>query len=228
MYAVNRSDRLDEALELASQLNSGTEASAVSGAWAAIESLLFHPGDKADVEEGRAVSADRLAGIIACSWPQAELTTLGYKHKPLQPDQISKRLKSCRTSVERCEVVAEALVAGTPLALPSYNDIAAAERMRAVLRAPHGQLMDVRHVFQGVFRRLYRQRNIVMHGGSTAAIALDPALRTAAPLLGAGLDRVVHGRLSRGIDPLELAARAENSLALVGDPLGPAVTRLLE
>ncbi|WP_143261522.1 integrase [Allokutzneria sp. NRRL B-24872] len=175
MYAVNRSDRLDEALELAAQLNAGVAASAVAGAWAAIESLLFQPGDKADVEEGRAVSADRLAGIVACSWPRAELTALSHKHKPQPSDPTSKRLAQCRHNLDRSEVIAEELAAGTPLAPSSYSDIAAAERLKAVLLAPYAQLSDVRQVYQGVFRRLYRQRNIVMHGGSTAAIALGTA-----------------------------------------------------
>ncbi len=44
--------------------------------------------------------------------------------------------------------------------------------MKAVLAGPHSQLADVRTIVTGVFRRLYRQRNIVVHGGSTAGIAL--------------------------------------------------------
>jgi hypothetical protein len=71
-------------------------------------------------------------------------------------------------------------------------------------------------------------RSSTTHGGNTAAIALDPALRTAAPLIGAGLDRMVHAQLINQVGPLDLAARAENSLALVSDPLGPALTKLLE
>jgi hypothetical protein len=47
-------------------------------------------------------------------------------------------------------------------------------------------------------------------------------------LVGAGLDRLVHAALTLGVEPLDLAARAENSLALVGDPLGPPVTGLLD
>jgi hypothetical protein len=37
MYCVNHSDRLDGALEPAAPLNAGLAASAVAGAWAAIE-----------------------------------------------------------------------------------------------------------------------------------------------------------------------------------------------
>jgi hypothetical protein len=228
MYSVNQSDRLDEALELAAPLNAGPAASAAAGAWAAIESLLFHPGDQNDVEEGRAVAADRLAAVVTCSWPRAELTTLSYRHKPATSDAISDELRTCQSNMERSEVIARALSAGTALALQSPADIAAAERMKAVLNAPYQQLGDVRCITQGVLRRLYRQRNIVVHGGNTSALALDSALRTAAPLIGAGIDRLVHAQLVNHVEPLDLAARAENSLALAGDPLGPTLTQLLE
>jgi hypothetical protein len=39
---------------------------------------------------------------------------------------------------------------------------------------------------------------------------------------------LVHAKLTSGLDPLNLAARPENSLVLVGDPLGPHVTKLLD
>jgi hypothetical protein len=77
-------------------------------------------------------------------------------------------------------------------------------------------------------RRLYRQRNIVLHGGSPQAVALDPTLRTAAPLVGAGLDRIAHAYLADRVLPLTLAAKAELRLALVGAQDAPPVTDLLE
>ena len=88
--------------------------------------------------------------------------------------------------------------------------------------------MGVRAAVEGSLRRLYRQRNIVLHGGSTESVALDAALRTAAPLVGAGLDRVAHAYLADGITPLALAATAETSLALAGAQDAPPVTDLLE
>ncbi|TNC28022.1 integrase [Amycolatopsis alkalitolerans] len=229
MYSVNRSDRLDEALELAAPLHDGSASTAAAGGWAAVESLLYHPGDELDVSEGRAVVADRLAAIVACSWPRAELTTLSYRHRPPTPDRLSQRLDECNTNMQRSQVVADALTDGTstPLVLTSPHEHAAAKRMKSLIDDPIGQLTEVNRVLSGVFRRLYRQRNIVVHGGSTEAIALDAALRTSAPLIGAALDRLVHAQLIDNEGPLTLAARAENSLTLVGDPLGPGITRLL-
>lgn len=228
MYSVTGPDRLDDALELAAPLNEGPPAPAVSGAWTAIESLLYHPGDKAEAEGGRAVAGDRLAALVACSWPRAELTALSYQHHPERPDALSVSLASCATNAERSEAVAEVLRGGGHLTLGRSSDIAACKRMSQLLTRPYPELADVRTFFTGVMRRLYRQRNIVTHGGTTAAVALDAALRTAAPLVGAGLDRLVHSWLTLGIEPLDLAARAENALALASDPLGPPVTGLLD
>ncbi|WP_155984748.1 hypothetical protein [Saccharomonospora piscinae] len=228
MYKVKHSERLDEALELAAPLNDGSASTAAAGGWAAVESLLFHPGDQQDVAEGRAVVADRLAAIVACSWPRAELTTLSYRHKPSTPDDLSRRLGTRETNVERSRLVADALSSDhCPLALECPHELAAASRMKALLAQPRKELNDVSRILRGVFRRLYRQRNIIVHGGNTKAIALDAALRTSAPLIGAALDRLVHAQLVENERPLTVAARAENSLALAGDPLGPDITRLL-
>jgi len=76
IYKVDAPSRLDEALELAAPLDAGPTAPAVSGGWAALESLLYQPGDPRDVADGRVVAADRLAAIVACSWPRAEMIAL--------------------------------------------------------------------------------------------------------------------------------------------------------
>ncbi|GAA2504434.1 hypothetical protein [Winogradskya humida] len=228
MYSITGSDRLDDALELAAPVNGGPPAPAVSGAWAAIESLMYHPGDKTDPSAGRAVAADRMASLVACSWPRAELTALSYRHKPPKPDDLSLALADAQSNAERCDVLVGVLSTPDQPVLTRASDVAARQRMANLVMSPHRELADVQRVYSGVMRRLYRQRNIVAHGGTTAAVALEAALRTAAPLVGAGLDRLVHASLTQGLEPLELAARAENSLALVGDPLGRGVTRLLD
>jgi hypothetical protein len=100
--------------------------------------------------------------------------------------------------------------------------------MSTLIASPRRSLLGVRSTVEGALRRLYRQRNIVLHGGSTQAVALDATLRTCAPLVGAGLDRIAHAYLADRVMPLALAARAETRLALAG-PKGIAqVTDLLE
>ncbi|SNY49845.1 hypothetical protein [Paractinoplanes atraurantiacus] len=56
---------------------------------------------------------------------------------------------------------------------------------------------------------------------------MKAALRIAVPLVGAGLDRITHASLVEGLAPLDLAARAEVGLNLVGGETGLTVADLL-
>lgn len=228
---METSEEFDDALELAAAVNTGALGPAVAGAWAAIESLLTDPHDPRD--EGKVAAADRLAAIIACSWPRAELTTLSYRYRSAgAADQLSTLLSQCTQNRARAAVMAEALSADGSLQFGQsrnlHADPAAAERMRRLVDQPGTTLREVRDRFSVTLRRLYRSRNILLHGGSTQGVALAASLRTAAPLVGAGLDRIVHAALTEGLRPLDLAARAENSLKLVGGETGLSVVDLLE
>jgi hypothetical protein len=234
LYRVNEQQSLiDDALELAAPINQGALGPAVAGAWAAIESLLSHPDDPIEEERsGKAVAADRLASIIACSWPRAELTVLSYRHNPEPADDLAKSLAACETNLDRARAVACALKAGASLDVARsrrrHSDQAAAERMAKLLSNPQRELAAAVSTFKVVVRRLYRTRNIVLHGGSTKGVAMQAALRTAAPLFGAGMDRLVHAALAEQIHPLDLAARAEIALRLVDGETGLSVAELLE
>lgn len=121
-----------------------------------------------------------------------------------------------------------ALQAGRGLATKSATDDAAVCRMAALATMPRKKLQSVRETIEETFRRLHRLRNIVLHGGATQPTALNAVLRTAAPLVGAGLDRIAHAYLVCEIEPLALAARAGLRLALAGTPDAPGITDLLE
>ncbi|MFI7284846.1 integrase [Micromonospora chersina] len=226
---------IDDALELAAPLNQGALGPAVAGGWAAVESLLTHPDDPQEEERsGKAVAADRLAAIIACSWPRAELTALAHRHDPPQPDTLSAALASCTTNIERARAVADGMMARTALPylsgrkLQRHSDMAAVERMVRLVAEPRAELNKAVTTFKIALRRLYRTRNIVLHGGSTKGVALQAALRIGAPLVGAGLDRLAHAALTEGIHPLDLASRAELALQLVDGETGLSVVELLE
>jgi hypothetical protein len=77
------------------------------------------------------------------------------------------------------------------------------------------------------FRRLYRQRNLVLHGGITNGVALRASLRTVTPLVGAGMDRIAHAWYVDEFSPLELAARARISLDTIGAPQARKAVDLL-
>ncbi len=87
--------------------------------------------------------------------------------------------------------------------------------MSSVLLNPYAKLKDIESYAADTFQGLYRQRNLVLHGGRTSAVALRACLRTAAPLVGAGSDRIVHARYVEQLRPLELATRAKISLGAI-------------
>jgi hypothetical protein len=235
LYRVDGARRgIDDALELAAPINRGALGPAVAGAWAAIESLLVNPDDPHEEERsGKALAADRLGAIIACSWPRAELTALARRHHPDPADRLADEIATCTTNRDRARAVAAALIASETLHLGqggyrSDSDVAAMCRMQNVLANPRRELGQASATFKIAMRRLYRTRNIVLHGGSTQGVALNAALRIAAPLVGAGLDRITHADLSENLTALDLAARAEVGLQLVDGETGLAVVDLVE
>lgn len=236
LYRIaSQRSRIDDALELAAAVNRGPMAPAVAGAWAAVESLLSHPDDpKENERSGKAVAADRMAAIIACSWPRAELTALAHRHKPREVDDLTRSIAACTTNQERARLVAEALRTKGAGALDftrtstKYSDNPAAQRMADLVQDPRPVLNDVAGAFRIALRRLYRTRNIILHGGATQGVALEASLRTAAPLVGAGLDRIVHAAYAEDLPPLDLAARAEVALQLVNGETRLSVVDLLE
>ena len=89
-----------------------------------------------------------------------------------------------------------------------------------MVQTPGAALRDIRAHIESSVLRLYRVRNLVLHGGSVDAVALKACLRTVAPLVGAGLDRVAHAWYVEGLAPIELAARAATRVELVGTSAG--------
>lgn len=218
------SSELDDALELAATLEEGAPGAAISGGWAAVEGLLSY----SDVRGDSPKAADRLAALVACSYPRAELTTLSYRHEG--QDALNTRLGATTSNRDRCVELESWFRDGNRLALSTASDRAAEERMLAVIDDPGAVLARVRDYATQTLRRLFNQRNLIMHSGTFRHVALDATLRTAPGLVGAGLDRIVHASLeSRGeVTALTLAARAENELELLSKGAQRRVSDLLE
>jgi hypothetical protein len=199
---------IDAALELLSSLDFGLPATATPMAWAALESLLLGPGD----EGNHGVAGDRLADIVACSFPRAELTDLSYRCS-------GELLKGQTANKQRCRAVLNAIREGRDLGVKEDRDRIAVRRMAQVAMNPATYLKGVRGHIQMMILRSYRQRNLVLHAGRVDAVGLRSALRASAPIVGAGMDRVVHAWFVQHVRPLELAVRASHNLELVGsDP----------
>jgi hypothetical protein len=224
LYTVSATSSIDAALELLGSLNEAPPGPAVASGWAAIEALLLGPGDSGN----RGIAGDRLASLIACSFPRAELTTLARAHMESAVDLLAEQLENTRTNRERVEILIRALLAGYPLVLSSESDRLAESRIKALLSSPRSSLRDIEDHAIRALRRMYRQRNLVLHWGRMNAVCLRAALRTAAPLIGAGIDRIVHAWFSKRTSPLELAARARIRLELLETPASVPVFELLD
>ncbi len=186
LYPDSQVGIVDAALELLAPLASSSPGPAVTGGWAAVEALLSSPEDPQ-----RAMAGDRMACLVACSFPRAELTALSYRVSD-DGSGLTDRLSSCKTNRDRAYLVAEAIPGGAGLTTTDESDRAAIERMRSLLADPNRVLHDIDRHLVAVLRRLYRQRNLVLHWGKTDAVALRASIRTAAPIVGAGMDRVAH------------------------------------
>lgn len=229
LYDLHRGTDLDDALELLAAMNTGSPGPAIASGWAAIESLLVSPTDPQDSLDGRgAIAADRVAALVASSWPRGDLTTLSYRHKPDPPDLVSQKLAQATSNRERSRIIGDSLTAGRSLALTDPSDKAAAARMSKLMSDPRATLRDVESHVRSAMRRLYRQRNIVMHGGSTGTLTLESTLRTCAPLVGAALDRITHARLADEVDALQLSTRAQLGFELLAGDVPIHVVDLLE
>ena len=101
LYDAHSTGRIHAAIELLSHLQSSSPGAAVAGGWAAIEALLSEPGD-------RAGAADRLAMLVACSYPRAELTVLSYDLSR-GDSRLADRLEGVDENRRRCEIVVDAL-----------------------------------------------------------------------------------------------------------------------
>jgi hypothetical protein len=132
---------------------------------------------------------------------------------------LAATLQEATTNTRASGKLAEKLAAG-PVQFTDVSDAAAVERLRTLVLSPRSGLLDLEHHLQRSMRRLYRVRNLVLHNAATDSLTLTAALRSSAPLLGAGIDRVVRGALLLEIDPLDLAARARVAIDNA-DHLGP-------
>ncbi len=195
--------QIDASLELLGPVDLGSPSAAVSGAWAAVETLLTGPGDR-----GKVHAADRLAPLIVCSFVRAELTELAHSYKAHGSDPSARdEIENAETNTKRAGLMANLLHA-SPVSFPDPSDQAGADRMHRILTTPFSGLADVEEHVRRVIRRLYRVRNLVLHNAATNSTTLAATLRTAVPLLGAGIDRIVRGAVLQECRPLELAARA--------------------
>jgi len=215
---------LDDAFQLLATMETDSPGPAVAGAWAAVESLLRGPD-----ERGGEIAADRMAALVSCSLPRAELTTLAFQYAKGTQDGLAESLKRCPTNLERAQQLEAAIRSHYPVDYVQASDQAALLRVQGFLTDP-STLGRVNEYLRVAFLRLYRLRNLVMHGGSTDSVATAGVIGTMPPLVGAGIDRIAHGLLGTDppVSPLALAARATVNLSQARKGQLGGLSRLLE
>ncbi|MYN26953.1 integrase [Duganella levis] len=206
VFSPDASHSVDAALELLAHLEGSSPPAAIAGGWGAIEGLLADPSD-------RASAADNLATLVTCSFPRAELTALSYKAQGAHP-QVCSDIVNAETNRDRCRILAQLIIDGALPRMPSVTDEAAVDRLRKLLGNPGPELKTIRDAIGESFHRLYRQRNLILHGGRLDSVALEASLRTVAKLAGAGMDRITHGHYVQNLKPMELVAKANLGIAL--------------
>ncbi|MEV8635238.1 hypothetical protein AB0395_26630 [Streptosporangium sp. NPDC051023] len=209
VFRLRLDSQIDAALELLQPLDRGTPAAAIAGSWAALETLLIGPGDTSN----RVVAATRMARIVACSYVTSELLALAQAHASTRDDAIAKELRSISDDQDRAILIERAIRSGTVTDFKSSGAQIALARIRTLIANPNASLPRIVSQLEDAFRRLYRQRNLIVHAGQIGSVALDGTLRTVSPLVGAGVDRVVQASALHGIPPLMFAAAIEVRLA---------------
>jgi hypothetical protein len=207
---------LDDAFELLAAVETSTSWASVAAIWAAVEGLLCGPNEKG-VE-----AADRMAAIVTAGFVRAELTQL-VRHIDDEDD------KKVPIDVTALGDLLGRIANGDDIGVKEPSDAAAVARVASIAADPAVVLERVRGYFADSFRRLFQQRNNLLHGGRFDSASLPATMRTVPPLVAAGVDRLVHASMTSPVtDPLNLAARAENELGLVGRAGGRDPHRLLD
>ncbi|ATL66670.1 integrase [Nocardia terpenica] len=198
---------IDSALALVQPVRTGAAHIAVMSGWSAIESLLVGVADDADV-----IAAQRFSLIIAASAARAEMTALAWAYCRSNDDALAEELRGMTQNIERAKRFQMHLCSGAPTAMRAETDNLALERIRPLLREPQRGVTRIAEILTREFVRLYRKRNLIVHGGRTHSNNLHAITETMSPLIGAGIDRIVHVGLKYEIPPIQLAATAEAKL----------------
>jgi len=215
--------RLKSALDLLEPLEQGAPGSAVSGGWASIEAIL----KRADAPPSTA--ADEMASLVACSFPRAELTTLSYAYEEGNSDAITSQFSTATSNQMRCNILIGAIDGASLAPFAKHSDEAALTRMQNLIIQPSSELSKIREHTAQTFRRLYRQRNLVLHAGVFDSVAMASVLRCAPPLVGAAFDRIVHRALTTGEQSChDLVARAHLSIRMASSNPTRSVAELLD
>ncbi|PQM73964.1 hypothetical protein [Corynebacterium sp. J010B-136] len=220
--AFQRADTLDDLhinyrtrniLALIEPLKTNDSHVAVVNGWVALESLLV------DSVENDRLAAERMARVVAASYFRTEMTWLArnyvdaYKGKSFRADEIGK----ADTSAERAKMMANLIKDEENFELLAEVDRLAIRKMHVALTKP-GEVFDrTQKILAREFQRLYRKRNLFVHGGRAVEHGIDSIDEKVVPLLVNGIDQLLIANIQYGLDPQAFAA----SIAFKASHLAP-------
>lgn len=199
-------DYITNTLALLQAVRTGSPHVAVVNGWAAIESLMVGPADEQDV-----IAARRFALIVAASMLRAELSWLSRSYASHHDGPAAEEMQECSENLDRAKLFQRHLSSDPPLNLNAM-DMLALSRIRPALTNPRREIEKITGILTREFTRLYRKRNMIVHGGQIQENSLHSLSETLAPLIGAGIDRIVHVGLKHNVKPIELSAIAESRI----------------
>ncbi|WP_194814756.1 integrase [Nocardia sp. XZ_19_385] len=214
---------ITSALALVHPVRTGAAHIAVMSGWSAIESLLVGASDERDI-----VAAERFSLIVAASVPRAELTALAWEYTRTHDDPLAIELQGFAQNIDRAKRFQMHLRTGAQVTLPLEVDRLALQRIQPILTDPRREVKRIADILTREFVRLYRKRNLIVHGGHTHNPTLHATTETMSPLIGAGIDRIVHAGLKNEIRPIQLSASAAAKLHYLTPATSTASGNLLD
>ncbi|MGA1812170.1 hypothetical protein VH571_07275 [Frondihabitans sp. 4ASC-45] len=216
-----QSKQLDDALAMLAPHLQSTAGVSAATLWAACEGLLGR------VQSNGHSVADRLADVVACSFIREELFELVKRWRQETRGSSGPDIRH-GTTFEQMTVMVDHIVSSGDPGFKRPEEQAAVARIHELATSSAPTVKRVRAYLQTAFRRLYYQRNFVMHSAKFDSVSLSMTSRIAPRLVAAGLDQIVNAHFRSGsVPPLGLAARAAIELDLVGQPGGKHIATLL-
>lgn len=219
------SAQVDDALELLASLEQSSSGASIATTWAAVETLLGQQG----VGTRGVDAADRLADIVTCGFPSAEFARLAQAQlSEGNPGNAYQLSDPALTNTQKADVLLGLIHNGEQIQYEDPKDCASFIRARIMATEPVSTMKRVRGYYRDSFRRLYYQRNLIMHSGKFDSVSLASTVRTLPVLTAAGVDRIIRARFtSPAVDPIGLASRAANELDLLGEDGARPIHRLI-
>lgn len=198
-------NRLEVSVQFLQAASATGGATAVGMLWVALETLLFVPGERTKMKV-----VERATDIALAAFIRSDLqNSIGLILSRCRADPIGLEMAALPYNERPRRLV-------TALQSREYESLT-----NSPVRTHLGhtaRLLDVEYIdklresFRQCLTDLYRQRNLVLHGGITDGPLLKGTLRCALPLVTAILNRYARVREHSPIDPQAAASEARKSI----------------